>query len=66
MSEKQTDCKYTKSLDAEESHGYINLVSKDTNVDHSEFSGIQTHDLCLVSDAPILPKNAEFKQWNVE
>ena len=36
------------------------------NVDHSEFSGIQTHDLCLVSDAPILPKNAEFKQWNVE
>ena len=36
------------------------------NVDHSEFSGIQTHDLCLVSDAPILPKNAVFKQWNVQ
>ena len=30
VSEKQTDCKYTKSLDAEESHGYINLASKDT------------------------------------
>ena len=57
----RTDCKY-----AEESHGYINLASKDTKCWSSEFSGIQTHDLCLVSDAPILPKNAESKQWNVE
>ena len=30
VSEKQRDCKYTKSVDAEESHGYINLAWKDT------------------------------------
>ena len=30
VSEMQTDCKYTKSVDAEESHRYINLTWKDT------------------------------------
>ena len=53
----KTDLEYTKS-DFADRCIYPQIILK---LIHSNFSGIQTHDLCFVSGTPSVPKRAIFK-----
>ena len=51
------DLEYTKS-DFADRCIYPQIILK---LIHSNFSGIQTHDLCFVTRTPSVPKRAIFK-----
>ena len=57
MDPSKTDREYTK-YDFADRCTYPQIIPK---LVHSDFSGIQTHDLCLVTGALSLPKRAIYK-----